>query len=238
MKDNRVYIGDEQGVVAAVDASTGAEVRTHESPGAESILSSPAVTDEALYIGIGNSLTALDPATGLPKWQVPTGGRVTGSPAVDTAHAHIDRVYVTANDGFLYYVGNQGTAVQHTRVGPPGTSGMASSPAVAHDVVYVGAGNCAAGYDATDLSLLWTGEPTNGRVTSSPTLAEGQVFVGSEDGGLYAYYVPDASAPTAPAVPQVPPPAPMPPGQPPTAGSAPPPPAATPPVPPRGGTPS
>ncbi|WP_307129411.1 outer membrane protein assembly factor BamB family protein [Streptomyces aurantiacus] len=255
---NRVYIGDEQGVVAAVDAGTGAEVWTHASPGAESILSSPAVTDEALYIGIGNSLTALDPATGRPEWQVPTGGRVTGSPAVDTAHEHIDRVYVSANDGFLYHVANQGTAVRRIRVGPPGTSGMVSSPAVAHDVVYVGAGNYAAGYDATDLSLLWTGAPTNGRLTSSPTLAEGQVFVGSEDGGLYAYYVPDATvapaapaptpapesvpesapAPAAPAVPQVMPPAPMPPAQPPAVDAAPPPPSAGAPVPPRSGAPS
>ncbi|EDY63229.2 protein kinase [Streptomyces pristinaespiralis ATCC 25486] len=243
VKDNRVYIGDDQGDVTALDAATGAEVWTHQSPGAGSILSSPAVTDEALYIGIGASLTALDLTTGLPQWQVPTGGQVTASPAVDTAHEQTDRVYVSANDGFLYSVRDHGTTVRQTRLGPPGTSGLVSSPAVAHDVVYVGADNHVAAHDATDLTLLWTGLPTNGRVTSSPTLAEGQIFVGSEDGGLYAYYVPDAavtpatptavpeSAPAAPVAPPVPSPTAMPSPRPPT-DAVPPSPAASSPAPP------
>ena len=70
---------------------------------------------------------------------------------------------------------------------------MASSPAVANGVVYVGsldhklyayAVGCASG--GATCTPLWTAT-TGDMVVSSPAVANGVVYVGSHDGKLYAY---------------------------------------------------
>ena len=70
---------------------------------------------------------------------------------------------------------------------------IASSPAVANGVVYVGSDdhNLYAFDAATGapLRVLLTGGP----VTSSPAVANGVVYVGSEDGYLYAFSLPPSN---------------------------------------------
>ncbi len=80
----------------------------------------------------------------------------------------------------------------------PTGNAVVSSPAVAGGTVYVGSddgklyafdaagvANCSAGSPGT-CSPLWTAA-TGGAVRSSPAVAEGTVYVGSDDGKLYAF---------------------------------------------------
>jgi outer membrane protein assembly factor BamB len=61
-------------------------------------LSSPAVTDKAVYFGSHDGhLYALDRATGVKLWDAITGNRITSSPAVANG-----MVYVGSEDGTLY----------------------------------------------------------------------------------------------------------------------------------------
>ncbi|MDP1807650.1 MAG: PQQ-binding-like beta-propeller repeat protein, partial [Acidimicrobiales bacterium] len=80
----------------------------------------------------------------------------------------------------------------------PTGNGVYSSPAVANGTVYVGSDdgklyafdaagvtNCSAGPPRT-CSPLWTAA-TGGAIRSSPAVADGTVYVGSDDGKLYAF---------------------------------------------------
>jgi outer membrane protein assembly factor BamB len=70
---------------------------------------------------------------------------------------------------------------------------VASSPAIANGVVYVGSGdNRVYALDAADGALLWD-FTTGGDVASSPAVADGMVFVGSYDGKVYALNASDGA---------------------------------------------
>jgi outer membrane protein assembly factor BamB len=60
-----------------------------------------------------------------------------------------------------------------------------SSPAIAGDVLYIGADNNLVAIDLQTRQGLWW-FPTEGSVQSSPAVAGNTVYVGSEDGYLYA----------------------------------------------------
>ncbi len=176
-------------------------------------LSSPAVAGGVVYLGVADgNLYAFDAAgatncSGTPKvcqpmWTGPIGGATSSSPAVANGV-----VYVGSPDHKLYAFDASGTTncSGAPKVCQPlwtGSTGdvIQSSPAVANGVVYVGSFDTnlyafdAAG--ATNCSgapkvcqPLWTGH-TGGNVfspiRSSPAVANGVVYAGS-DRGLYAF---------------------------------------------------
>lgn len=68
-----------------------------------------------------------------------------------------------------------------------GLGGIASSPAVANGIVYVGSfDRHLYAIDAVTGHILWAA-PTRGFVLSSPAFANRVVYVGSFDGHLYAF---------------------------------------------------
>jgi outer membrane protein assembly factor BamB len=76
---------------------------------------------------------------------------------------------------------------------------VASSPAVANGVVYVGSDdNNLYALNATTGAKLWS-YTTGGYVDSSPSVVKGVVYVGSDDGNVYA--IGSAAAATSPGTP-------------------------------------
>jgi outer membrane protein assembly factor BamB len=144
--------------------------------------SSPAVASGVVYVGDGDSLSAIDASSFGVIWGAGTSGTITSSPAVANGV-----VYVGSSDQHLYAF-NTLTGVQ---VWSASTSGpVASSPAVANGVVYVGSNDHSIyAFDAVTGTQLWVGA-TGGPVTSSPAVVNGVVYVGSEDGYLYAFSQP------------------------------------------------
>ncbi len=63
---------------------------------------------------------------------------------------------------------------------------------VANGVVYV----CSAGnnsvyaLDAATGRPLWASPPANNQIFTTPAVADGVVYIASEDGALYAFYLP------------------------------------------------
>ena len=169
---------------------------------------SPAVANAVAYVG-GSGLFVFDAAgvTGCaakqcqPLWAGITGAAITSSPAVTGTTA-----YVGSNDGKLYAFDATGSDAHCSgtpRVCDPlwtaATNGAVhSSPAVSGSTVYVGSddGKLYA-FDATGSDADCSGTPrvcdplwtatTNGAVRSSPAVANGVVYVGSDDGNVYAY---------------------------------------------------
>jgi outer membrane protein assembly factor BamB len=175
--------------------------------------SSPAVVGGVVYVGSNDGkLYAFDaaggattctgtPTTCTPLWTATTGGPVGSSPAVVGGV-----VYVGSNDGKLYAFDAAGGATTCTGTPkvctPLWTAATAdavfSSPAVVGGVVYVGSNDGKLyAFDAAGGATTCTGTPkvctplwtatTAGVVASSPAVAGGVVYVGSNDGKLYAF---------------------------------------------------
>ena len=196
-----VYSGSGDHDVHAFDASNGTELWS-TSIGTTNP-SSPAVTGGVVYIGsLDHRLYALDAADGRVLWTGQTGDEIDASPVVSGGV-----VYVSSHDGRLYAFdarGGLGCSGAPKLCQPMWTAAtlgpITSTAAVVDGVVYVGSdrlyafdGAGATGCTGTPrvCSPLWTG--TTGSIDSSPAVAGGVVYVGSNDQKLYAF---DAAATT------------------------------------------
>ncbi|MGA3199620.1 MAG: PQQ-binding-like beta-propeller repeat protein [Halobacteriota archaeon] len=156
--------------------------------------SSPAVANGLVFVvssdnmlnDVDNNLYALNVTTGTEVWSLPTGDPVS-NPAIANG-----LVYVGSEDGNVYafnattgaYVWNYATVLS-----PYSPWGGIDSPAVYNGLVFVGnysqynGGNFYA-LNATTGTEVWSFP--NGGDMSSPAVANGTVYVGSDDSNLYA----------------------------------------------------
>jgi len=104
-------------------------------PTGGAVKSSPVVVNGVAYFGSNDrNIYAVDVATGKLKWKVQTGDKVTGSAAV------VDGVvYIASEDGRLYAL--DAVTGKENWVTRLGGGRPAGSPAVAHGIVFIGAGN-------------------------------------------------------------------------------------------------
>ncbi len=100
-----VYIGSIGGNVPAnvyaLNASTGNQIWQYHVPGINTrILSSAAVSNDVVYLGISNNVYAINATTGFQIWDFSTQNQIIASPAVfDGA------VYFGSQDGNFYAIG-------------------------------------------------------------------------------------------------------------------------------------
>jgi len=149
--------------------------------------STPAVGGGRVYIGDGNgTMWAFDISTGGLDWSTHLGpGAIDTAPAVAAGV-----VYVGDCDTITALRASDGTLVWSTTLDIPGPHGCdITSPTLASGDVYVGSYGSKGVHAlrASDGKLLWSSEPTGGPITSSPAVANGAVFAGSQDGSVYAY---------------------------------------------------
>jgi outer membrane protein assembly factor BamB len=178
------------------------------------IQSSPAVANGVVYIGsqddklyafsaAGTTSCSGSPKTCAPLWTATTGGIVDSSPAVANGV-----VYVGSGDGYLYAFDAAGTTdcsgtpttCSALWTGQPGGA-ITSSPTIANGVVYVGTGSGqVVAWDAsgtvgcsgtpTTCNAIWGTNPLGGIVQSSPTVVNGNLYVGNNSSGVYAFGLP------------------------------------------------
>jgi outer membrane protein assembly factor BamB len=174
------------------------------------IFSSPAVVGGVLYVGSTDAkFYAFDaagvtncsgtPATCAPLWTATTGGAVYSSPAVAGGI-----VYVGSDDGKLYafdaagVTNCSGTPKTCAPLWTATTSGGFSSPTVVGGVVYVGGSDGKLyAFDAAGVTNcsgtpktcapLWESVATGREIYSSPAVVGGVVYIGANDGNLYAF---------------------------------------------------
>jgi outer membrane protein assembly factor BamB len=183
-----VYIGSDNGVLYALNASTGAKLWSYTIPfgggnNAQAVISSsPAVANGVVYFGaLDHNVYAVNASTGALLWSYTTGNDVFSSPAVANGV-----VYIGVNNnltGDIMYALNASTgALLWSYAGGGGT------PAVANGVVYVGCGDGLCALNASTGAKLWS-FATNGLSEVSdntPAVANGVVYVDPGDQNLYA----------------------------------------------------
>jgi outer membrane protein assembly factor BamB len=187
----KVYISSMDGNTYAVDATTGALNWSYPAGGG---MSSPAVSDGIVYIGIGVDLYAVNASTGAfiwnydidPAWSIDFSPAVSGGIVYVSSTSHLmpppqinDNIYaINASTGA--FIWNYTT-----------NDRVASSPAVSNGVVYVASGSQNVyALNATDGSFIWSHLPGGSvamfMMRSSPAVADGRVYFGAEDNKVYS----------------------------------------------------
>ena len=165
------------------------------------VVSSPAVANGVVYVGVAPTLYALNAQTGAKLWSYTTGDWwVQSSPAVANGVVYVGD---SLPNGSLYAL-NATTGAElwnyTVKTGQYPGGCVRASPAVANGVVYAGSAyavNSENGtllqsdynvyaLDANNGTKLWN-YTTGGMVESSPAVVNGVVYIGSDDGNLYAF---------------------------------------------------
>lgn len=152
-----VYAGDYVGNVYALDIRTGHEEWVFESSHTR-VYSSPTVADGVVYVVISQVLPD-DGTSDIPLY-----------------------------DGYLYALDAEtGDEIWSDPLEEYASTGGARSTPTVHDgSLYVGIGFDLLSVDISDGSVNWK-EDTGANIVSSPTIADGVVFVGSNDNYIYAF---------------------------------------------------
>jgi outer membrane protein assembly factor BamB len=161
-------------------------------------------SDHTIHVYDASGVANCDgtPKTCQPLWTTaPAGDSLSGAVSVSNGMVFVgsmdDHVYAFDARGQTRCAGTPKTC-EPLWLARPDSAVMASSPAVANGVVYIGAEDGALhAYDAAGnvgcsggppkfCTDLWIGA-TNGLIVSSPAVANGVVYVGSFDHQLHAY---------------------------------------------------
>lgn len=195
---NSVYVADRSGQVFKVETNGRPDSSFAFGP-VGPIVSSPALAEDHLYFGSDDgNLYAIDKCTGALAWQFTTGGAIVSSPAVAiitseplqpttcSAVVHQRIVVVGSNDGNVYFVEDNGTgAIEFV---PP-----FNIATVSHCAQCTGGPNAGAVCYGTDPSECpqSTCDTSGCAVRSSPAIdSDGTVYVGADDGRVYAIGMP------------------------------------------------
>ena len=179
-----VYVGSTDGKLYAFNATTGASVWTATT--GNGIYDSPTVANGVVYAGSQDgNLYAWNAATGALLWSTATGSSIgLSSPAVGNG-----RVYIGTEDGKVRAFNASTGAVVWIYATTTSGNTIESSPAWMNGLVFIGGGYDEKLYALNDStgSLAWSGATANTVGPSSPAVANGFVYIGSDDGKLYAF---------------------------------------------------
>ncbi|WP_254522004.1 PQQ-binding-like beta-propeller repeat protein [Natrinema caseinilyticum] len=194
--DGTVFLAtsaSDDGLVFALNAadgtvkwSAGADV-----PGSPMEVTAVAVANDVAYFGVGTdasegALYAVDAETGDRRWRVdfPRVGRHPGNLAPPTIGN--GRVFFATNNA-LFAFGSDGTEQWREEIrGFTPRFYTEQSPAVADGAVFFLDGDGLIAVDAATGGRLWQFDPSSVTVSSSPVVADGTLYVGTEQAGMYA----------------------------------------------------
>ena len=181
MANGVVYFGCDDHNVYALNASTGAKLRSFTT--GDIVYAPPVVVNGVVYIGSDDySMYALNASTGAKLWSFTTGAYIWSAPAVANGVVYVAS---TSTDTNVYAL-NASTGAELWSFSP-GTNGyFVSAPAVANGAVYVNSvDRNVYALNASTGAKLWS-FTTGGGSSSSPAVANGVVYVGSSDNNVYA----------------------------------------------------
>jgi outer membrane protein assembly factor BamB len=141
---------------------------------------------EPIPTNCGGYVEDLNPATGQTIWQIHLQD-VSGDDDVPTAPVYNNgRLYLGGKNGIFYCVdATNGNILWQYNTGNSGDNGIFSSAAFYDNKVFFGGGDNLVHALNLDGSVAWTFQARSG-IISSPSIANGILFVGGEDRTFYA----------------------------------------------------
>lgn len=172
----RVFVGDDEGFLYAVNLADGRAVWDYEA--GERFWSSPTVADGVVYIGnMDHSVYALNAATGVLLWRFRDGeGAFVSKPVVVDS-----TVYIGALDNTFYAINTTDGSLKASYTGD---AWFWNDPLYVDGTIYVGTmGRQFYALDAADLSKKWSFE-TSAAVRGQAVVYEDNVFVALRNGEI------------------------------------------------------
>ena len=170
---DRLYVGDWQGDVYAIDAQTGRVIWTAHTGGA--VKGGVAVSGNRLYVGsYDGHLYAFDARTGRRLWRASGDSRLFGHGTFySTPSAAYGRVYIGSTDGKVYSFG----ATSGKRRWSHSTGGYVyGSPAIWRQLVLIGSySHTFYAFDAATGDVKWSFKAA-GPISGSGTVINGLVY--------------------------------------------------------------
>jgi outer membrane protein assembly factor BamB len=173
-----VFVATKAGSLVALRIANGSE-RWRVHVGDYVARTTPALSENTLYVAAGYTLLSVDAETGRERWSVPLRFAGSCSPVVDG-----DRVYVATQEGHISAFSTAtGAEVWHYR----NDNLLFGSPAVSDGVVVIAdeAGVVTA-IDALSGRELWQ-RPAGGEAFTTPAIAKGVAFVATNAPSLSAF---------------------------------------------------
>ena len=181
---NRLYVGDWDGRVWALDARTGRTIWVRKPAGA-AIKGAVASTSGRLYVGsYDGHVYCLGAQTGRLIWKASAQRRLYGgSQFYSTPALAYGRVYIGSTDGKVYSFG----ATTGRLLWSHGTGGYVyASPAVWNGFVFAGSySKRFYAFDAATGDVRWSFQ-ANGQISGSPTVVGNVVYFATLEGRTYA----------------------------------------------------
>lgn len=186
--DGSVYVGSTDQALYAVDAADGTRQWQFDTDG--EIRTAPTASQESIYVGDrSGTMYAVDSATG------DEIGRLRGDASPDslgdftavTTPTVVGETVFFANYLGRIYAARITPEMQGTLWKTEGVLAIQSAPAVAGDRVYVGDVGRFSALDVDAGEAAWVVEPSDAEhFRSAPTVTDDTVYVGNDDGSLYA----------------------------------------------------
>ena len=180
--NGRVFFGLDDGSVTALNETTGKAMWRVVPGGAVPVRNALAIAYGRVYIGTATRFFALDEKTGATDWSFNTGNSNSTSAAVSNGI-----VYFGTGKGNVYAI-NATTGVQKWVNATATGAAVSSSPALSlgSNMILVGSNDhYLYALNATSGFRLWR-YLTAAPIWSSPAVADGRVFFGSDDYNVYA----------------------------------------------------
>ncbi len=175
-----LVVGESNGVIQALSATTGAGKWTHHV-GAAPV--TPATIDNGeVYVGAGDAVHALSEKTGVQAWSYRTGGKIGSSLALSSSNHGLLLVLGSADHHGYAIETAKGTLLWKTGYGGPVT-GVAI--AFASAVFTTSNGKLAASRLGSG-ERLWEYSAGAG-VLTPPAVVDGAVYAGGQNADLYAF---------------------------------------------------
>ncbi|HMJ46465.1 MAG TPA: PQQ-binding-like beta-propeller repeat protein [Ferruginibacter sp.] len=186
IQDSIVYVGGGDGRLYALNVADGSQKwRSATTTNGSFFTANPLIKNGVVYIGdYGGRCHAYNANDGSSKWSydIPSPYKnINSTPILDG-----NTIYFASYDGKIYALdaGNGSYKWASASTGNPISSGMS----LVNGTIYVGAIPKVYAFNATTGTIKWiTPTPVYTQFTSSPTVVDNSVFIGGEDGIMYAF---------------------------------------------------
>ncbi|MBU1087072.1 MAG: PQQ-binding-like beta-propeller repeat protein [Candidatus Omnitrophica bacterium] len=189
---DEIYIGSNDGHVYCLNKDTGAVVWKYQTKGGI-YMASPTIDVNKLFFSAGDfdwSVYALNLDKGTEAWKYEIEDNQPTPNYVSTVAVSDKGIFIIAGyeQQYIYCLnGLNGKLQWKQALGPAARYGFSSSACVTEDIVYIAsAKGILIGLEISTGVLKWQYGLSSG-VLSSPTVADGKLFIATIDGKLYAF---------------------------------------------------